>query len=109
MVVVAKVPMSFIRAFGINSSSPKFLVYNDGFNSNWKAFVNGLEVKVYRANVAFKGVYLPEGVNEVLFLYSPLGGEMIYWFILLFYLLFFIYSLSLVSIHHHRRRRMVKK
>jgi len=43
------------------------LVYNDSFHSDWHAFINGHPVAITRANVAFKGIYLPAGNNEVLF------------------------------------------
>lgn len=51
--------------------SPKFLVYNDAFHKDWEAFVNGKKVKLWRANIAFKGVWVPAGENTVLFFYGP--------------------------------------
>ena len=43
----------------------RFLVYNDSYHPGWHARVNGRQVPLYRANIAFKGVYLPAGENDV--------------------------------------------
>ena len=51
----------------------KFLVYTDSFHKHWKAFINGKSTAVYRANMAFKGIRLPPGHNEVYLRYSPPG------------------------------------
>ncbi len=45
----------------------KFFVYNDAFHKGWQAFRNGEKIKIYRANVAFKGVFLPAGKNRIVF------------------------------------------
>ena len=54
-----------------NFPARKFLVYNDSFHSYWKVFINGKEEKIFRANMAFKGVWLPGGENIVYFRYAP--------------------------------------
>jgi hypothetical protein len=51
----------------INFDSPKFFVYNDCYYPGWEAYVNGKKVDLWRANMAFKGVYLPAGMNIVHF------------------------------------------
>ena len=48
-------------------SQAKFLVYNDAYHSNWQAFIQGKKVKLYRANVAFKGLWVPSGEAEIYF------------------------------------------
>ena len=48
-------------------SRPKFLVYNDGYYPDWTAFVNGKKVPLYRANVAFKGIWVDAGAQTVEF------------------------------------------
>ncbi len=45
--------------------SKKFLVYNDSFYEGWRAFVNGKETKLWRANYAFKGLWVPAGESVV--------------------------------------------
>ena len=61
-----------------NFAQRKFLVYTDSYNQNWRVFVNGQPQKLYRANVAFKGVLLPPGKNVVAFRYDPPGGSAMY-------------------------------
>lgn len=58
----------------LNLPDKKFLVYTDGYTKFWKVFVNGREAKLIRANVGFKGVWVPEGDNVVEFRYQPPGG-----------------------------------
>ncbi len=52
----------------------KFLVYNDSFIQGWVAWRNGVRVPLYRANVAFKGLKLPAGHNEIELAYRPAAG-----------------------------------
>lgn len=47
------------------------LYYSDGFDRSWKAFIDGKEGKVYRANMAFKAVILEKGAHTVRFVYDP--------------------------------------
>lgn len=47
----------------------KFLVFNDHYERGWKAFIDSQEVPVYLSNIAFKGVFVPEGEHEILFQY----------------------------------------
>ena len=58
--------------FETNFDEPKFFVYNDNYHSDWRAFLNGEQVPLYRSNIAFKGVYLPPGKNMVVFRYGSL-------------------------------------
>jgi hypothetical protein len=64
----------------------KFLVYNDAFHSGWRARVNGIEVPIYRSNIAFKGIGLPAGENTVEFQFlSPRHYAVEYFYIVLFF------------------------
>ncbi len=56
----------------------KFLVYTDSYEKHWKVFINGHEQKLYRANMAFKGVWLPAGRDRVDFNYSITGVQGLY-------------------------------
>ncbi|TAM39975.1 hypothetical protein EPN54_02955 [bacterium] len=47
------------------------LYYSDGFDKSWRAFIDGKETKVYRANMAFKAVILEKGRHIVRFVYDP--------------------------------------
>lgn len=47
------------------------LVLADSFYPGWKAFVDGNETKILRANYFFRAVVLPKGVHRVEFRYKP--------------------------------------
>lgn len=54
-----------------NSSTNSFLFAGNTYLPGWKAFVNGKETKVYKANYGFMGVIVPKGENTVEFVYAP--------------------------------------
>ena len=71
-----------------NFPSRKFLVYNDSFDSRWQAFVNRQPVPVERANIAFKGLWIPPGENVVYFHFGTSGAYLMNYVLLaLFYFL----------------------
>ena len=45
-------------------SRSQFLVINDNYNSDWHAFINGHQVRLLRANVSFKGLWVPSGESS---------------------------------------------
>lgn len=48
------------------------MVLNDYYTDDWKAYVNGVETEVIRANYLFRGVVVPEaGEYEIEFVYQP--------------------------------------
>jgi hypothetical protein len=61
--------------FKINLSEKKFLVYNNSYDSRWKAYINGKENFLFKANGAFRGIWVPAGENMVEFRYEPWGGQ----------------------------------
>jgi hypothetical protein len=54
-----------------NTDANSILVVTDSFYPGWKAFLDGEEVKIYRANFAFRAVSLPAGEHKVRFIYDP--------------------------------------
>ena len=48
-----------------------WLVYADAFHPGWRATVDGRDVPVAEANLAFKAVWLPSGDHVVRFWYRP--------------------------------------
>lgn len=64
-------------------ASPGFLVLSDIWYPGWKAFVNDKEVKIYRANHAFRAVELVEGRHNVKFVYDPISFKLGAWISLL--------------------------
>ncbi len=55
------------------SSGPAFLLLNDTFSPGWKAYVDGEERKIYRANYLMRAVCLEGGEERVRFVYRPLS------------------------------------
>lgn len=50
-----------------------FLYVSDVYYPGWKAYIDEKEVSIYRANLAFRAVYVPKGSHTVLFVYRPLS------------------------------------
>ncbi|MFA5088286.1 MAG: hypothetical protein WC552_04555 [Candidatus Omnitrophota bacterium] len=78
-----------------NFSARKFLVYNDTYHSKWRASINGRKADLYRANVAFKGLWLPPGENLVVLSFGTKGQYCFNVFFLLFFDFVLIYLLWL--------------
>jgi hypothetical protein len=55
----------------INIENPGYLVLSDSFDKGWKAYDNGREIEVLRANYILRSVYLDTGSHEVIFKYEP--------------------------------------
>jgi len=78
-----------------NFDMDKFLVYNDSFHTGWKAFVNGVETDVLKANIAFKGIWLPRGENIVYFRFGEKWRYAFNLFMVLFFAGVFSYLMFL--------------
>ncbi len=50
-----------------------WLIYDDAFHPNWKAFVDAKEVTVQKAYWAFKAIFLEKGQHKVVFQYKGFG------------------------------------
>lgn len=55
------------------SSCPSLLFLSDSYYPGWKATVDGAIVPIYRANYAFRAVYVSSGNHQVVFTYDPLS------------------------------------
>ena len=49
------------------------LVLSDAYDSGWKAWVDGQQTKIYRANYNFRAIIVPAGKHKVTFKYEPLS------------------------------------
>lgn len=54
-----------------HSEKPAYLVLSDAYYPGWRAFVDGQEFPILRANVIFRAVALPAGEHTVAFRYMP--------------------------------------
>ncbi len=68
----------------------KFLVFNDGYYPGWHASINGKETPLYRANIAFKGLWVPSGKQEVEFRFGISPRYLLEPFLVGFYFLFLV-------------------
>lgn len=59
----------------INAYSPTncILVLSDTYYPGWKAYVDGKETKIYRANYIFRAIEVPAGNHKVEFIYFPVS------------------------------------
>lgn len=56
-----------------NSQNDRILVLNDQFYPGWKAFVDGIETTIMRANCFMRAVKVPAGKHLVEFVYVPMS------------------------------------
>ena len=56
-----------------NLDADGFLLLSDTFYPGWRAYVDGQEVQVYRADYLFRAVPAPAGRSEIVLVYRPLS------------------------------------
>ncbi len=59
----------------VSTDAPAWLVLSDTYDGGWKAFVDGSETKVYRANYVMRAVRVDAGSHTVQFKYDPPAFE----------------------------------
>ncbi len=57
----------------VTSDKPGILVMSDLYTPDWRVQVDDREVKLYRANYAYRAVPVPQGSHTVTFRYSPVS------------------------------------
>ncbi|HUT54628.1 MAG TPA: hypothetical protein VM658_14655 [bacterium] len=62
--------------------SPGWLFISDAMYPGWRVFADGIEERIYRADLVFRAVFLTEGRHEVRFIYQPAGFRIGLWFCL---------------------------
>lgn len=80
----------------------RFLIYNDSYYDGWQVFINKQKKVLYRANIAFKGVWVPEGKNIVEFRFGYWWQYLInYGLLFLFYGIFvYLIFLWIKDVHY---------
>jgi len=77
----------------INASGKNFLFLGDTYYPNgWKAYIDGIETKIYRANHNFRGIVVPEGKHKIDFVYEPAS------FVISKYLALILSSLTIIGL-----------
>jgi hypothetical protein len=58
------------------SAEDSLLVLSDTYYPGWKAFVDGKETKIYRADYTFRAIRLNGGTHQVEFVYDPISFKL---------------------------------
>lgn len=54
-----------------NANISSLLFLSDTYYPGWKAYVDGKETKIYRADYTFRSIQVPKGEHDVIFAYDP--------------------------------------
>jgi len=75
----------------------QFLVINDNYTVDWHAFINGHPAHLLRANVSFKGLWVPAGDSVVLLCYSTPMHYFFHFSLIVLFAGTFLYLLALLQ------------
>lgn len=59
------------NSISVETQKDGLLFVSDAYYSGWKAFIDGKEEKIYRADYAFRAVLVPRGIHQIKFVYNP--------------------------------------
>ncbi|HUV42553.1 MAG TPA: YfhO family protein [Patescibacteria group bacterium] len=57
----------------LENENPGWLFLVDSFYPGWKVFIDDKETLIYRANFAFRAIFVPAGKHKIRFIYDPLS------------------------------------
>lgn len=60
----------------VSSQERQFLFLSDSYYPGWKAYINGEEAKILRANYLFRAILVESGEHKVQFEYDPLSFKL---------------------------------
>jgi len=80
-------------------SNSQFLVINDNYNSEWHVFINGHPARLLRANVSFKGLWIPAGDSSIVLRFLNPMRYALHWGLIILFLGTFLYLLVLLKIY----------
>jgi uncharacterized membrane protein YfhO len=84
----------------VETGKTGFLFVSDVWYPGWKAYVDGKEERIYRANYTFRAVPISEGKHKVQFIYEPESFKIGGWLsiaTLIFLLVVFLYDKKKIS------------
>lgn len=82
-------------SFDLNSDTDGFIFLSDTYYLGWRSFVDGNEVKIFKADFAFRAIPVTKGSHNILFIYDPISfriGKLVSGLSLFLLLLIFIYG-----------------
>ncbi|HRJ41442.1 MAG TPA: YfhO family protein, partial [Caldilineaceae bacterium] len=53
------------------SDKPALLLLRDAFYPGWRATIDGVPTEIYPANLLLRGVAVPAGQHQIVFVYDP--------------------------------------
>ncbi|MDW8109136.1 MAG: YfhO family protein [Candidatus Kryptonium sp.] len=59
-----------------NATGNNLLFLSETWYPNWKCYIDGKEVPVYKANYVFRAVVVPPGIHEIVFVYEDKEFEL---------------------------------
>ena len=59
----------------VNVAAPGYLVLSEVYYPGWRAYVDGREEVIWRANYTFRAIHLEPGSHRVRFLFAPLAWK----------------------------------
>ncbi len=69
-VIIEAYKSSFIQ-LQVETDKDKILFLSDNYYPGWKAKIDNLETKIYRADFTFRGIVVPKGKHTVVFSFEP--------------------------------------
>ncbi len=93
----------------VRTDAPRLLVLSEVYYpAGWKAYVDGQEVPIYRANYLFRAIPVPEGEHEVVLRFEPASHRIGYLMSLISTLLVYGTVLSLVGVSYLKKHKSTK-
>ncbi|MCL4353600.1 YfhO family protein [Patescibacteria group bacterium] len=59
-----------------NAANNSLLFLSDTYYPGWQAFVDGKKTKIYKADYAFRSIFIPKGKHLIVFKYAPLSFKL---------------------------------
>ncbi len=73
--IIEKVDITRYNANSISlqadAAEPKFLFMSESYYPGWKAYIDGKKAHIYRANYAFRALFIEPGKHRIEYVYDP--------------------------------------
>lgn len=89
----------------VNCASEGIIVLNEYFDGNWRAYINGEDLRIYNTSINQNGVYIQPGIQNLEFKYRPADFQL---GILISFLNSFLIILVFLITKFSRKRSFLK-